>query len=46
MLGLECIINKIDPEIIIPVHTENKGWFKDKFGDRVKLLGKGKKLTI
>ena len=40
------MINKIDPEIIIPVHTECPSWFADNFGDRVKLLEKGKKLSV
>jgi ribonuclease J len=43
---LEYIINKIDPEIIIPVHTENRKWFKEKFGDRAKILERGEKLNI
>jgi ribonuclease J len=43
---LEYIIKQIDPEIIIPVHTERPEWFTETFGERVKLLEKGEKLTI
>lgn len=34
------IIREVDPEILIPVHTENSKWFKDTFGGerRVVLL--------
>ncbi|MFX1325317.1 MAG: MBL fold metallo-hydrolase RNA specificity domain-containing protein [Promethearchaeota archaeon] len=42
---LYWMIERIDPEIIIPVHTECPSWFTDKF-DRVKLLKKGEKFKI
>ena len=33
-------IETIDPDIIIPVHTDNPGWFKENF-DNVVLLNDG-----
>ena len=42
---LKWAIDIIDPEYIIPVHTENPGWFKDNF-DNVKLLKEGEKLGL
>lgn len=43
---LYWMIDRIDPEIILPVHTECPSWFTENFGDRVKLLEKGEKLTL
>lgn len=43
---LEWIIDKIDPEIIIPVHTENLDWFKERYEDKAKILKKGEKFTV
>ncbi|GAI85288.1 unnamed protein product [marine sediment metagenome] len=43
---LEWMIETIDPDIIIPVHTENLEWFKERYGDKAKILEKGKKLII
>ncbi|MFX1344101.1 MAG: MBL fold metallo-hydrolase [Promethearchaeota archaeon] len=43
---LYWMIDRIDPDIIIPVHTECPSWFAENFGDRVKLLEKGEKLKI
>lgn len=37
---LTWAIDKIDPEIIIPVHTDNPEWFKENF-DNVVLLEDG-----
>lgn len=43
---LEWIIDMIDPEIIIPLHTENLDWFKERYEDKAKILEKGEKLII
>ena len=43
---LEWIIDKIDPDIIIPVHTENLEWFKERYEDKAKILKKGEKLKF
>jgi ribonuclease J len=43
---LEWIIDKIDPEILIPVHTENLDWFRERYGDKAKILPKGEKLIL
>ena len=40
------MIDKIDPDIIIPVHTENLHWFEERYGDKAKLFQKGEKLII
>jgi ribonuclease J len=37
---LEWVITQINPEVIIPVHTENKQWFADTF-DGVVMLNDG-----
>lgn len=42
---LRWAINTIDPDCIIPVHTENPGWFKENF-DNVILLHEGEKLVL
>ena len=33
--ALETLINKLNPEYIIPVHTLNKGWFEKRWGKKV-----------
>ncbi|MFX0088232.1 MAG: MBL fold metallo-hydrolase RNA specificity domain-containing protein, partial [Candidatus Hodarchaeota archaeon] len=38
-------INTIDPDYIIPVHTENPNWFKESF-DNVILLNEGQKFEL
>ena len=38
-------IETINPDYIIPVHTENPSWFKENF-ENVKLLQEGEKLVI
>ncbi len=43
---LRKIIEIIDPDIIIPVHTLNPYWFKEKFGDEVKILKNGESLNF
>lgn len=40
------MIDKIDPEIIIPVHTENLEWFKERYENKAKILKKGEKLEV
>ncbi len=42
---LEWIIEEIDPDKIIPVHTENPGWFAENF-DGVVILRNGEKLEV
>jgi mRNA degradation ribonuclease J1/J2 len=43
---LDWIIDKIDPDSIIHVHTENLDWFKECYEDKAKILKKGKKIII
>ncbi len=40
------VIEEIDPEHIIPVHTENPGWFAEMFGDKVVEMKEGKSWEI
>ncbi|RLI83566.1 ribonuclease J [Archaeoglobales archaeon] len=35
---LRWVIEQIDPDVIIPVHTENPGWFVENFGNKVVVL--------
>lgn len=35
--GLERLIEEIDPDIIIPVHSEHPEWFLERWGKRVRL---------
>jgi ribonuclease J len=35
---LREIVNKIDPEAVIPVHTEEPGWFEKEFGGSRRVL--------
>jgi ribonuclease J len=42
---LTWAVETIDPDYIIPVHTENPAWFKEKF-DNVKLLQEGEQFLI
>ncbi|ADC69223.1 RNA-metabolising metallo-beta-lactamase [Methanocaldococcus sp. FS406-22] len=44
--GLRKVIEKIDPNYIIPVHTENPELFKWAFGDDVLLLKNGESLKL
>ncbi|ENN96675.1 beta-lactamase domain-containing protein [Methanocaldococcus villosus KIN24-T80] len=44
--GLRRVIEKIDPDYIIPVHTENPELFRWAFGERVVLLNNGESLEI
>jgi ribonuclease J len=32
------MIRKIDPEVLVPVHTENRGWFEQEFGGERKVI--------
>jgi len=43
---LEWMIDKIDPDIIILVHTEKPDWFKIRYGDKAKILKKGERIII
>jgi len=43
---LRKVIEKIDPDYIIPVHTENPELFKWAFGDNVLLLKNGESLKL
>uniref|UniRef100_UPI003439F162 MBL fold metallo-hydrolase RNA specificity domain-containing protein n=1 Tax=Thermococcus sp. TaxID=35749 RepID=UPI003439F162 len=38
---LEEVINDIDPDVLIPVHTESPEWFKEKWGEKVVTLKDG-----
>lgn len=38
------IVNTINTDIIFHVHTENRVWFKERYGDYTKLLEEGGKL--
>ncbi|AMM54974.1 RNA-metabolising metallo-beta-lactamase [Pyrococcus kukulkanii] len=41
------VIDKVDPDYIIPVHTENPEWFKGAFGsERVVILNNGESFEI
>jgi ribonuclease J len=42
---LQWAIDTIDPEYIIPVHTENPAWFKENY-DNVILLKEGERFTF
>ncbi len=35
---LARIVEAIDPEVVIPVHTESPGWFEEEFGNQRKVL--------
>lgn len=39
-------IDTIDPDTIIPVHTEHPEWFTDNFGSKVKILNGGEKHSL
>ncbi|MFW9867551.1 MAG: MBL fold metallo-hydrolase RNA specificity domain-containing protein [Candidatus Thorarchaeota archaeon] len=43
---LEWMVDKIDPEILIPVHTERPEWLQERYEDITKLLKKGEKLNL
>ncbi|MFX0138240.1 MAG: MBL fold metallo-hydrolase RNA specificity domain-containing protein, partial [Candidatus Hodarchaeota archaeon] len=43
---IEWMIDKIDPDILIPIHTENLDWFKERYGYKAKILKKGEKFTL
>ena len=42
---LAWIIGQVDPDLIIPVHTESHQWFSDTF-DRVKVMQDGERIEI
>ena len=39
-------IEIVDPDVIIPVHTERAEWFVEHFGKRVKMIREGDSLVI
>ena len=43
---LEEVINDIDPDVLIPVHTESPEWFKEKWGEKVILPKDGKSWEV
>ncbi len=43
---LERIIDIIDPEVIIPVHTVNPRWFVERYGERVRIPRNGEEITF
>lgn len=42
---LRWIIESIDPDVIIPVHTDNPGWFEENF-EKVKVLKNGEATVV
>ena len=40
------IIDEIDPDYVIPVHTENPMWFKDKWGEKAVILKNGESWEV
>ena len=42
---LRWAIETIDPDVIIPVHTENPEWFRDNFDNTILLQDKEKFTT-
>ncbi len=35
---LATIVREIDPEVLVPVHTENPGWFEEAFGGERRVI--------
>jgi ribonuclease J len=42
---LRWMIEQIDPDVIVPVHTENQGWFVESF-ENVKMLKDGQSVDV
>ena len=40
------IIDEVDPDYVIPVHTENPMWFKDKWGEKAVILKNGESWEV
>ncbi|MFW9879420.1 MAG: hypothetical protein ACFFG0_40605 [Candidatus Thorarchaeota archaeon] len=40
------MVDKIDPEVLIPVHTEKPEWYQERYADITRLLEKGEKLNL
>ncbi|NJE60377.1 ribonuclease J [Thermococcus sp. 21S7] len=40
------VINEIDPDYIVPVHTENPWWFKDNWGEKAIVLKNGESWEV
>ncbi|WP_253910331.1 MBL fold metallo-hydrolase RNA specificity domain-containing protein [Thermococcus sp. 101 C5] len=38
---LEKVIDEIDPDYIIPVHTESREWFKENWEEKTVILKNG-----
>lgn len=43
---IEWVVDTIDPDTIIPVHTENRTWFAEKWGERTKEVNDGTKIDL
>lgn len=43
---LRKVIEEIDPDYIVPVHTENPGWFEANWGEKVVVLKNGESWEI
>ena len=43
---LRKIIDDIDPDYIIPVHTENPMWFNNKWGEKAVVLRNGENWEV
>lgn len=44
--ALESFISTVDPERILPVHTESLGWFTDRWPDRIVPAAEGRLLDL
>ncbi|BAI61658.1 conserved hypothetical protein [Methanocella paludicola SANAE] len=42
---LERVIDAVDPDVLIPVHTQNNGWFKEKW-EQTRLVKNGETIEI
>ncbi|ASJ00333.1 ribonuclease J [Thermococcus gorgonarius] len=43
---LEEVINDIDPDVLIPVHTESPDWFEERWSEKVVLLKDGESFEV
>ncbi len=43
---IEWVVNTIDPDMIIPVHTENRTWFTEKWGEITKIVNDGARIDL
>ncbi len=44
--GMEWLIETIAPERIVPVHSQQLGWFEERWGERVVRAGYGERVEI